>query len=122
MKALPTWAVAHEGRSNGTYLVVTQCGRWGRGKSLLEAMANAKKAGARGKFMPKTTLIIWQPDSAWQKILELQKKMDPAGNSNVGYRGHDGNRRDPADRPFVGSDGSIYSWGGDIEYLHRPNQ
>jgi hypothetical protein len=47
------------GREGGTYVVITACGRWGRGPTILEAKRNCQQQGAR-KFAPDCVLVAWQ--------------------------------------------------------------
>lgn len=48
------------GRENGTYVVITACGRWGRGSTILEAKRNCQQMGA-SKFAPDCVVVAWQP-------------------------------------------------------------
>lgn len=119
---VPAYLAQHAGKTGGTYVIVTKDQHWGRGDTLEEAIANARKAGARS-FNVASVVLAWQPDSAWQEILAGQRAADPTGNDQIGYL-EGGSRRDAASKPYVGNDGSVYHWGWQGEtlvYLHRPS-
>lgn len=89
-------------KQGGTYIVLTRSQHWGRGDTLADAVQNAADAGARS-LLPKNVLIYWQPDTAWQNVKAEYPNSDAA-------------------KPGVGSDGTLYHWGGHVECLHRPEE
>lgn len=64
---IPKYLEQVPAREGGTYVVMTKCQHWGRGTTLLEALTQARKAGAR-KFSTGNLLVYWQADATWQAI------------------------------------------------------
>lgn len=105
--AIPAEFRKHAGRERGTYVVVTRNNAWGRGTTLEEAFANARAAGGKN-LTPRNVAIAWQPDSAWESVVEIRKG--------------EGKSHDDVGRPFVnGYTGAVLGWGGEIERLHSPD-
>lgn len=90
-------------KTGGTYVVSTRSQHWGRGDTLGEALQNARSAGAKS-LRPENVVVFWQPDSAWQNV-----------KSEYGDKTE-------ASKPYIGDDGSLCSWGGGVEILHRPGE
>lgn len=100
LSKVPAFLAEHDGRKEGTYVVSTRNGCWGRGDTLAEALRNAKNAG--GRTGPKDVMVAWQPDSAWQAIkAEFGEKTEAA-------------------KPYVDLIGRMCSWGNHIETLYEP--
>lgn len=96
------WLMDLPVKHEGTYVVITACGRWGRGDTLAQAVQEARSCGAKSLAKPNVA-VFWQPNASWLDARTVHGNPD-------------------ADRPFIGSDGALYSWGGKVETLHRPTQ
>lgn len=113
---LPAWMEDVPVYLDGTYVVVTRDNCWGRGATLREAAANARKAGGRS-FTKKNVAIVWQPNSAWQAIRETwlaehRKREDETAIAET-------LKRDmlPDCDPITGG---VRGWGGGFRRLHKP--
>lgn len=103
--SIPAAFQCHEGRTDGTYVVVTRNNAWGRGTTLEEAFRNAREAGGRN-LTARNVAIVWQADRVWQELRAL--------------RVAEGSKGEGIGRPTVDCvSGAVTSW-GPCETLHRP--
>lgn len=121
---IPEFLQKHEGRTGGTYILVTDDGHWARGATLAETLANLPARSRRTMKAPGI-LLRWQADLDWQEHI---RKFPDAKCP------HSGEPYGTDRRPYADSCGAICYFSGVEEnlthdgsirhrvpdYLHRP--